>query len=951
MSMMIQVLTNLPRLNCGRTRGTWAGLVVCLAVVCLAMVSPAAAQERLCDNAFEDCRTPILQMIQSETAGLDVSFWFMTDNRYSQEIIKRWQAGVPVRVLLDLRADANYPANATIRQSLVSAGIPIRHKTTTGINHWKMILYSGQAKVHFTAANFANGSYSPIIPYTNYVDEAVYFTDDPALVQSFMRKYDDLWTDTVHYQNLANITALTRNYPTYAISADLNFPPDQDYQNRVVSQLKLETTQVDAMMFRITAGKIPDELIKRVQAGVPVRLITDQSQYRNPDYFWDAYNIDRMHMAGVEVKWKDNASGQDMHQKSIVLHGRQLAVFGSSNWTSSSSDTQREHNYFSQKPWFVDWFVEQFNRKWNNVKVDGTAVSPPMFLDFVPGFPEAPVYTFPANGALGQGASVTIRWEGGWWAHRYDIYFGTTSTPPLVVQDFAPGSATAGVTSTKESYTFTDLQPGVTYYWRVRSKTMANKAVQGPVYSFTTSGGSAIPPAPTSLSAVPASSTRVDLAWADVAGEEGYKVERKLASSSTWSQIGTTAANVVTYTDSNSGLTAGTSYNYRVRAYTTAGNSAYSNIATATTPFPTLSPGDVVLYAAEAAVRVGNWSPVSDSSAAGGSRLNNPNLGAARIDTPLASPAHYFEMSFTAQAGQPYRLWMRGKSYNDSGYNDSGHAQFDKSVTSGGSPTYRIGTTSGTWVNLEEINGAGVKGWGWQDNGFGSGVLGPVIYFASSGTQTIRVQVREDGFSIDQIVLSPDTYLNAAPGANKLDATKLPKQNGADAPPQSTGEARILADAYVRGGPYASTSFGATAELISKFSATAEYLRESYMKLDISDVQPGDTVRLRLSGRLSDTRASSVTTNVYSVASTSWAETSLNWNNRPASGSTPLGSIAVSGTTSKWYEIDLTSHIQAQRQAGASIISIALKNPADTLPYSSFSSRESGSRPELVIVD
>ena len=69
-------------------------------------------------------------------------------------------------------------------------------------------------------------------------------------------------------------------------------------------------------MFRITSGKIPDELIKREQAGVPVRLITDQNQYRNTTYFWDAYNVDRMYMAGVEVKWKDDASGQDMHQKS-----------------------------------------------------------------------------------------------------------------------------------------------------------------------------------------------------------------------------------------------------------------------------------------------------------------------------------------------------------------------------------------------------------------------------------------------------------------------------------------------------------------------------------------------------------------------------------------------------------------------------------------------------------
>ena len=90
-------------------------------MLCMGMATPAAAQAAapwtpswpgLCDTSFEDCRAPILKLIQDEDAGIDVSFWFMTDTDYSTEIIKRWKAGVPVRVLLDLRADANYPANA-----------------------------------------------------------------------------------------------------------------------------------------------------------------------------------------------------------------------------------------------------------------------------------------------------------------------------------------------------------------------------------------------------------------------------------------------------------------------------------------------------------------------------------------------------------------------------------------------------------------------------------------------------------------------------------------------------------------------------------------------------------------------------------------------------------------------------------------------------------------------
>ena len=81
-------------------------------------------------------------------------------------------------------------------------------------------------------------------------------------------------------------------------------------------------------------------------------------------------------MAGIPVKWKNNGTDQDMHQKSVVLHGVDMAIFGSSNWTASSSDRQREHNYFTIKPWFVEWLKAQFVRKWDNIRVDGTAVTP-----------------------------------------------------------------------------------------------------------------------------------------------------------------------------------------------------------------------------------------------------------------------------------------------------------------------------------------------------------------------------------------------------------------------------------------------------------------------------------------------------------------------------------------------------------------------------------------------
>ena len=169
-----------------------------------------------------------------------------------------------------------------------------------------------------------------------------------------------------------------------------------------------------------------------------------------------------------------------------------------------------------------------------------------------------------------------------------------------------------------------------------------------------------------------------------------------------------------------------------------------------------------------------------DASAAGGARLQNPNLGAAKLTTPLASPTRYFEMPFNAEAGVGYRLWIRGTGTSNHYANDSAYVQFDRSVDQAGVPVYRIGTTSATTYTLEDCSGCGLSGWGWQDNGYGTGVLGPLLYFATSGPQRIRVQVREDGLGIDQIVLSPQKYLQLAPGAPKNDTVILPEVGAVD---------------------------------------------------------------------------------------------------------------------------------------------------------------------------
>ena len=192
--------------------------------------------DELCDPAFQNCRIPLIDLINNEKVGIDVAWWFMEDSRYATALVNAWNCGVPVRVIIDTEANATYPSNKTMLATIKNAGIPMREKTTGGILHWKTMIFEGQRQVEFSGANYSADAFVYVTPYVNYVDELIYFTNDPAIVNSFQTKYDDLWTSTSGYANYANITTpLTRKFPPSTISSEMNFPPGADFANRSAS--------------------------------------------------------------------------------------------------------------------------------------------------------------------------------------------------------------------------------------------------------------------------------------------------------------------------------------------------------------------------------------------------------------------------------------------------------------------------------------------------------------------------------------------------------------------------------------------------------------------------------------------------------------------------------------------------------------------------------------------
>ena len=171
----------------------------------------------------------------------------------------------------------------------------------------------------------------------------------------------------------------------------------------------------------------------------------------------------------------------------------------------------------------------------------------------------------------------------------------------------------------------------------------------------------------------------------------------------------------------------------------------------------------------------GAWRFEADLSAADERRMRHPDAGAPKLAAPLANPVHYIEEFFPADPSQSYKLWLRLKADRNYWGNDSVFVQFDNATDTNGNPVYRIGSTSALAINLEECSGCGLSGWGWEDDGWGAKdrTTATVLRF-STGHARIRIQTREDGVSLDQIVLSARKYLTARPGSAKNDTLILP---------------------------------------------------------------------------------------------------------------------------------------------------------------------------------
>ena len=223
--------------------------------------------------------------------------------------------------------------------------------------------------------------------------------------------------------------------------------------------------------------------------------------------------------------------------------------------------------------------------------------------------------------------------------------------------------------------------------------------MQMATFSAASSSGDTTPPtAPSNLTATAASASQINLAWTastDNVGVTGYLVERcSGAGCSNFAQIGTPTSTSF----SDTGLTASTSYSYRVRATDAAGNlSAYSNTATATTTpgqdtTPPTAPSNLTATAASASQINLSWTASTDNVGVTGYLVERCSGAGcsnfAQIGTPPSTS--FSDTGLTASTSYSYRVRATDAAGNLSAYSNTATAT--TTGTTGGTIKFIQGT-------------------------------------------------------------------------------------------------------------------------------------------------------------------------------------------------------------------------------------------------------------------
>lgn len=268
--------------------------------------------------------------------------------------------------------------------------------------------------------------------------------------------------------------------------------------------------------------------------------------------------------SAVSISWNGNTNNADVHGYTYAYATNSSFSGATYVWVAGNGATNTTRTGLSTATTY-----------WLKIRAEGTADS----LDSPYGS-VVTATTTPAglSASVVSNSQINLSWSGNAGNSQivgYTVAKATTSSFASATYHHVNG---AGATS----FSSTGLSAGTAYFYKVKAEGTSD-AYDSPFTAAITATTTGTPPNPPSnLAASVISSSRIDLSWIDNSSNE-TAFELKRATDSAFTQNVVWIGGIPGTAYSNTGLTASTTYYYKVRAKGTAQDSAYSASVSATT--------------------------------------------------------------------------------------------------------------------------------------------------------------------------------------------------------------------------------------------------------------------------------------------------------------------------------------------------------------------------------